>query len=309
MTQNSRPLRGRGASTNLAGRFERLSVELEEPAPRNRLPARRQSLDHRRNQSPDPPRSIPTAAASTGFRPAGLGCFARSKGGHLHDDPRDQRALTILQLESLVSEFVTLEMGMVLQNLALMTQALGLGGFPHWAAHPFGWLEALGFRMCQIRGSRYLAMPRLLGALARLLGKDPPVGYALGLEKDGQPLLTPYCPPWVPSMEAAVRAVVELKFGQEGVFRGGVKRSAWKDPSTVAGAAKEPSPEAIDATVAFCDYVYRRYGRFPAYTPPFRTVLGYQASHVDVDFYDRFYKPEALSETQRRHMEDWHDQP
>ncbi len=177
------------------------------------------------------------------------------------------------------------------------------------AAHPFGWLKALGFRMRQIRGSRYLAMPRLLGALARLLGKDPPVGYALGLEKDGQPLLTPYCPPWMPSMEAAVRAVVELKFGKEGVFRGGVKHSAWKDPSRVAGAAQEPSPEAIDATVAFCDYVYRRYGRFPAYPPPFRTVLGYQASHVDVEFYDRFYRSEALSETQRRHMKDWHALP
>jgi hypothetical protein len=24
------------------------------------------------------------------------------------------------------------------------------------------------------------------------------------------------------------------------------------------------------------------------------------------DFYDRFYRPEALSDTQRRHMEDWH---
>jgi hypothetical protein len=35
-------------------------------------------------------------------------------------------------------------------------------------------------------------------------------------------------------------------------------------------------------------------------------VLGFQASHVDVDFYERFYRAEALSETQRRHMEVWH---
>jgi hypothetical protein len=241
-----------------------------------------------------------------GFRPAGLGRFAKSKGGHLHDDPRDERALTIQQLEGLVSEFVTLEMGMVLQNLALMTQAMGLGGFPHWAAHPFGWLEALGFRMRHIRGSRYLAMPRILGALAKLVGKDPEVGYALGLEQDGQPLLVPYCPPWYPSMEAAVHAVVDLKFGEQGIFRGGVRHSAWRDPSKVADVARAPSPQAIDATIAYCDYVHRRYGRFPAYPPPFRTVLGYQASHVDVEFYDSFYKPEALSERQRRHMEEWH---
>lgn len=50
-------------------------------------------------------------------------------------------------------------------------------------------------------------------------------------------------------MADAVRAVVELKFGETGVFRDG---------------------------------------------------------HVDPEFYDRHYRPEALSETQRRHMELWH---
>jgi hypothetical protein len=38
----------------------------------------------------------------------------------------------------------------MLQNLGLMTQALGLGGFPHFAAHPFIWFQALGFRMQEI---------------------------------------------------------------------------------------------------------------------------------------------------------------
>ena len=71
-----------------------------------------------------------------GFRPAGLARFARSRGGHLHDDPREGRLLTIRDLESLVTEFATIEQGMVIQNLGLMVQALGLGGFPHWAAHP-----------------------------------------------------------------------------------------------------------------------------------------------------------------------------
>ena len=238
-----------------------------------------------------------------GFRPAGIGKFGRRRGGHLHDDPRDERALTIQQVESLVTEFVTIEQGMILQNLGLMTQALGLGGFPHWAAHPFGWLESLGFRMRRIPASRYLGMGPILGGLARLLKKDADVGYALGLERDGEPLLTPYCPPYYPTMEAAVRAIVELKFGPRGVLRDGTRNSAWREPSRIAEAAQEPSEAAIDAVIAYCEYVYRRYGRFPAYQPPFRTVLGFQAGHVDVDFYERYYRPEALSETQRRHME------
>jgi hypothetical protein len=241
-----------------------------------------------------------------GFRPAGLGRFARSRGGHLHDDPRDERALTIQQLESLVTEFVTIEQGMVMQNLALVAQAMGLGGFPHWAAHPFGWLEALGFRMERVPASRYLGMNRVLRFLARVLRRDATVGLAVALESGGGTLLAPYCPPHYPSMEAAVRAVVDLKFGPSGIFRGGIRSSAWRDPAPIAEAAREPSPAAVDATIAYCEYVYRRYGRFPAYPPPFRTVLGFQAGHVDVAFYDRFYRREALSETQRRHMERWH---
>jgi hypothetical protein len=241
-----------------------------------------------------------------GFRPAGLARFARSRGGHLRDDPRDGRILTIRDLESLVTEFVTIEQGMILQNLALMAQALGLGGFPHWAAHPSGWLRALGFRMEELPASRYLGMSRPLRWASRLLGRDVPVPLAVGLEQDGRPLLAPYRPPYHASMEAAVRAVVELKFGPAGVFREGTRGSAWREPARVAAAAAPPSLAAVDATIAYATYVWARYGRFPAYLPPFRTVLGFQASHLDVEFYDRFYRPEALAATQREHLARWH---
>jgi hypothetical protein len=241
-----------------------------------------------------------------GFRAAGLARFARSRGGHLADDPREGRVLTIRDLESLVTEFATIEQGMVIQNLGLMAQAMGLGGFPHWAAHPYGWLHALGFRMDTLPASRYLGLSRPLAWASRLLGRDVPVPLALGLEQGGQVLLAPYRPPYYRSMEAAVRAVVELKFGAAGVFRGGATAGPWRDPSAVAQAAAPPSPAAIDATIAYATYVWERYGRFPAYAPPFRTVLGFQASHLDVEFYDRFYRPEALAATQREHLARWH---
>jgi hypothetical protein len=82
-----------------------------------------------------------------GFRPAGIGRFARSKGGPLHDDPRDGRFMTVGFLESWLFELAAVEQGAMVQNLGLMGQALGLGGFPHFAAHPFGWTQALGFRI------------------------------------------------------------------------------------------------------------------------------------------------------------------
>jgi len=240
------------------------------------------------------------------FRPAGLKRFARSRGGHLFDDPRQGRVLTIQQLEGLVNEFVTAEQGMMLQNIALMVQAIGLGGFPHWAAHPFGWFQALGFRMGEMRSSRYLGMGRILSAITRLLGRDQPVPYVLGLEQDGVPLLKTMCPPYYPTMEAAVRAFVEHKFGPQGIFRGGAMDSAWRDPASVANASPAPSEANIQATIAYCEYVYGRYGRFPAYSPPMSTLVGFQANHLDLDFYDKFYDAKALAEAQRQHMTHWH---
>jgi hypothetical protein len=107
-------------------------------------------------------------------------------------------------------------------------------------------------------------------------------------------------------MAAAVHAVVDLKFGRNGTYRGGASNSALKDPASLARSADAPSEATIQATIACCEYVYNRYGRFPGYSPPLRTVLGFQVNHVDVDFYDRHYRPEAVSESIRKHFACWH---
>ena len=65
-------------------------------------------------------------------------------------------------------------------------------------------------------------------------------------------------------------------------------------------ATSEP---AIAAATAYCEYLWRRYGRFPVYMPPYRTVLGFQACHLDAEFYDKFYQPGGLGETQRKDFE------
>jgi hypothetical protein len=241
------------------------------------------------------------------FRPAGISRFAQSKGGHLNNDTSSGRMATIQTIETSLAEACAIEQGMVLQNLALMSQALGLGGYPNFARHEFGWFQALGFRMGETPASRYLGANRLISTALRLLGRDQPVPYPLGLERGGEILLKPYCPPYYPSMEVAVHDFVRRKFGPQGVFRGGASASGWREPAEKTSGIPAPSEAAIEATVAYCEYVYDRYGRFPAYSAPFRTVLGHQATHVDVDFYDRFYHPDALSETQRQHTERWHD--
>lgn len=54
-----------------------------------------------------------------GFQPAGVKRFGRSRGGHLDDDPGHEKVVTVQMVENLVTEFVTVEQGMLLQNLAL----------------------------------------------------------------------------------------------------------------------------------------------------------------------------------------------
>lgn len=237
-----------------------------------------------------------------GYRPAGVGRFSRSRGGHLHDDPASLRMVTIRQVEQFVTEFVTVEQGMMLQNLGLMAQALGLGGYPNFANHEFGWFEALGFRVQRMPASRYLGVGALTALGMKLLKRDVEIPYPVGLERDGEVLLKPFCPPYYATMGDAVQAVVELKFGSVGVFRSVGQGSAWSNHTATSAAIPRVSEAAIAATTAYCEYVWDRYGRFPAYLPPYKTVLGFQACHLDADFYDRFYRPEALAGTQRR---DW----
>lgn len=97
-------------------------------------------------------------------------------------------------------------------------------------------------------------------------------------------------------MEEAVLAFVDYKYAKgRGTLRDGGEATAWKDPAAVQAGIPAYSDEAIAATIAHCDYLYRRYGRFPPGSGPFRTVLAFQAHRLDPDFYERFYSPGTLA--------------
>jgi hypothetical protein len=237
------------------------------------------------------------------YRPAGLARFSRRRGGHLEDDLRLGRAMPIEAVERVVSELVTVEVGMMLQNLGLACEALGIGGFPNFAMVDAGWWEALGFRTMSMPASRFLRVPLPVRAALRLKRQNIVMRYPIGLEVDGETILRSYAPPYFPSMRAAVEAVVEWKFGAQGIYRGRATESAWRNPAGISEGIAGISDPAIEATVAFCKYVFDRYGRFPAYLSPFSTFAGFQAVHVDIDFYDRHYRPEVLTDAHRRHFD------
>jgi hypothetical protein len=133
----------------------------------------------------------------------------------------------------------------------------------------------------------------------KLLGRGLEVPYAVGLERNGEVLLKSFCPPYYRSMTEAVRAVVDLKFGPAGVFRSPTAGNAWAKGGEVKRQVPQLSEPAIAATTAYCEYLWHRCGRFPVYLTPYRTVLGFQACHLDAEFYDHYYRPEALGKRQR----------
>src|SRR5205085_2267938 len=215
------------------------------------------------------------------FRPAGVAKFARSRGGYLHDDLLEGHTATLGFLDTWMYEFAAVEQGSILQNLALMTAALGLGGFPHLASHPFAWFQTLGFRMTDLPFSRTIGAGPLMKSLLQVLKKDIPVPTALGLERDSNVLMKPFCPPYYRNMEEAVLAFVDYKYAQgKGTLRDGGTATSWQDGAAVQAGIPRYSDQAIAATMACCGYRSAPYARISPTNGPFRTLMASKPHHL-----------------------------
>ena len=242
------------------------------------------------------------------MRPAGIGRFAKSKGGHLRDDVRDGRVATIGELESYVLELCAVEQGLMIQNLSLATEALGLGGFTHYAAHRFAWTRAFGFQMRRRTLAQVLHKGFFGTLFLRLLRKN------IAIPRGGRT---------VPRRDRRVQAIRAAVLPDDGGGRTRVRRrqvrpgqghlpgcasgpSAWRDPAVIQASIPEYSEANIEAVIAYCEYVMKHYGQFPANYGPFRTLMAFQAHHLDTAFYDRFYREGAYTEAHAQHFRRWH---
>jgi hypothetical protein len=194
------------------------------------------------------------------------------------------------------------EQGLVVQNLMIATQALGLGGHPFsggkgrvtmggeplWhAAGGTGPADGLGFTFHRVPDGAPVGAGQLI-----------PVGLA-GIFEGA-------VPPFHADMDAAVDSVVALRWGTDGIFDPESQRlSPWREPGVVRGIPR-PSATAIAATKTLCRYIWETYGRFPATIDPFLMTVWYQAQHLDVGFYDEYYPHDALPDHVRNHLRDWH---
>ncbi|MFC5823491.1 hypothetical protein [Nonomuraea insulae] len=240
------------------------------------------------------------------YRPAGVRKWV--KNGFLNADLK-------LPLGALGPMRTQVEADLLLQNMMLTADAMGLGAWIHATVHP------------QIM----LGDPKFSRAYGRMLGFDfvtprfhladilrwhvPLPKYAalrshpVGLRAGGEHLIKAACPPNHPSMEAAVESVLRAKFGPGGVYTDTqtfariYKGDYGQRYLTEAGGYDQ---QVIDCVRDVCVYIHETHGRFPAHTDAIHVPgIWLQTHHVESEYYARFFT-DGTTEAHERHDARWH---
>lgn len=173
----------------------------------------------------------------------------------------------------------------------LLLQAMGLGGWMLNGLDPFSVLGASG-------------NPAVPGLRFRYdTNVNWPYPNPTGLEK----IMEGFCPPHYPDMRSALEAVCRRKFGPGGPFHPETP-GPWKDSARVRAAAEVHGEKFKECVALQGQYVFDTFGKFPGTVPSIFLITYLQAHHLDLDFYDQFYKPGAYLKTHAHHMDRWHSQ-
>ena len=182
--------------------------------------------------------------------------------------------MTISAYEEMLPWLCTLEAGMAMQNLSLAATAMGLGSFMMHTIDLYTVMRALRMRFEEPEKCR---------------GEEVdlnPVGI------DG--VLEGYCPPYHDT-DDAVSLIADLKWGNDGIY--------------AAKGLGLPLPDfyhdIVEATKAYCTYVYETYGRMPKGQKAMFIPILAQIHHIDTGFYEK-YLPEYLTKEDKDHMSIWH---
>lgn len=189
-------------------------------------------------------------------------------------------------LERGVLTACSMEAGFISQNILLAAQAMGLGAFPLGG---YNSLIAMG------------GTPMTRGLGFHFVTDKSGFPNPVGIDK----IMEGYCPPYK-SMDEAVDTVVKSKFAPGGLFTPEADPTPFRDQTSFAKGMDRIPDDVVQCSKDFCNYVYNKYGKFPGTVDTMTIPMWTAAHHIDLDFYDKFYQPEAISENQCRHMADWH---
>ena len=171
----------------------------------------------------------------------------------------------------------------------LMLQAMGLGGWMFDGIDRFTMLGASGAP----------AVPGL--GFSFETREDWPLPHVTG--RPG--VFEAYTPPHYPDMLAAMKTVVERKFGGGGPFNKDTP-GPWKESSKVRSSAQFHDERFQRCVAAMAQYIYDTFGKFPATVPAVFILTYLQAQHIDLDFYDHHFQQHSYLETHANHMNWWH---
>jgi hypothetical protein len=205
------------------------------------------------------------------------------------------RGYALSGLESAMQMIVTgTEQAIMLQNMYLALQAMGLGGWIFSASVSQYILPMMGFRG---------VVPDKMGPIKPLDASMGPPATIVGLDGHFQS----YCPPYYPDMASACQAIFDAKWGRSGIYKEEGGPVALKDRQSLDKIVNKTPEWCLEATKALSEYIWDTYGRFPATMDPMQMNIWFQAHHLETDFYDEHYLPGAYHKSIKDHMAVWHE--
>ena len=228
------------------------------------------------------------------YLPAGVRKWVRN--GFLNKDLK-------ISLGALGSMRTQVEADLLLQNLMLCLQAMGLGGWIHAAIGP-PYLLGHPYFAKETKGLAFRHEVPRWGPLEVLRwGSILPILRANPVGLDG--VMETYSPPYYKDMSACVDAVVVEKralYGDRPFFR----RIFREGGDAFIAEVPFTEPRVIECTKDICNYIHHTHGRFPSHVDAvYVPGVWLQAHHLDLAYYDQLFGS-GYTETQARHQAVWH---
>jgi hypothetical protein len=211
-----------------------------------------------------------------------------------------------------------IEADLLVQNLFLIAEAMGLGAWIHGSISPPVLMGDPKFttQYGPMLGFDFVTPKWKLADIIRWQVPFPKYANLranpVGLRHKGEHLIKGSCPPYYDSMSEAVDAVVSAKFGPKGIYQ---DRSTFDKiyreqyGATYLKEASAYSQDVIECARDICTYIYETHGRFPAHVDAiYAPGIWLQVHHVEQDYYDAYFS-NGLTQAHRDHDRLWHPVP
>ncbi len=182
-----------------------------------------------------------------------------------------------------------MELALICQNIVLMMQAIGLGGWMYSGIFPYSVLGAFADEGVPGLGFRFVR--REDWTMPNPVGLD---GYYESV-----------CPPYVANMYEAAQRLAAKKFGPGGTYDPAIG-GPYLNSEAIKATVQPYTQAQIDCIGEMAQHIYSTYGRFPARYPTILLRIYAQAHHLELAYYDHFFAPGAYLQTHKEHMKRWH---